>query len=255
MKVVILAGGFGTRLAELTEDIPKPMVTIGSEPIICHIMERYAHYGYKDFVIALGYKANIIKDYFYSRSKLSGDLVVDLAAGTVESCNRRDLDWKITLVDTGINTMTGGRLKRLLPYLGEEFMLTYGDGVADIEIDRLVSEHIKSGRQATVTAVRPPARFGELKIKGSMVTEFAEKPQMDRGWISGGYFVLKKSVVELIEGDETMLEREPLERLSWKGELNAFKHEGFWQCMDTKRDLEYLRELEKKSAPWVAKRL
>jgi len=255
MKVVILAGGFGTRLAELTEDIPKPMVAIGNQPIICHIMERYAHYGYKDFVIALGYKANVIKDYFYSRSMLGGDLIVDFETGTIESSNRKDLDWKVTLVETGINTMTGGRLKRLLPHLGEEFMLTYGDGLANIDIGKLVSAHAKSGMQATVTAVRPPARFGELKIKENVVTEFAEKPQMDRGWISGGYFVLNKSVVKLIEGDETMFEREPLEQLSKAGELNAFKHEGFWQCMDTKRDLEYLRDLEKKAAPWVADRL
>ena len=252
MKVVILAGGFGTRLAELTEDIPKPMVAIGDQPIICHIMDRYAHYGFKDFVIALGYKANVIKDYFYSRSVLGGDLVVDFEAGRVKSSKRQSLDWKVTLVETGLNTMTGGRLKRLLPYLGEEFMVTYGDGLADININKLVSAHAKSGKLATVTAVRPPARFGELKIKENVVTEFAEKPQMDRGWISGGYFVLNRSVVETIEGDETMFEREPLESLSKTGQLNAFKHEGFWQCMDTKRDLEYLRELEKRVPPWVA---
>jgi glucose-1-phosphate cytidylyltransferase len=231
------------------------MVCIGNQPIICHIMERYAYYGYKDFIIALGYKANIIKDYFYSRSMLGGDLVVDFESGTVESSNRKDLNWKVTLVETGINTMTGGRLKRLLPYLGEQFMLTYGDGLADIDISKLVSAHTKSGLKATVTAVRPPARFGELKIKENVVTEFAEKPQMDRGWISGGYFVLNKDVVSLMDGDETMFEREPLEHLSKTSQLNAFRHEGFWQCMDTKRDLEYLRELEKDTAPWVAERL
>lgn len=251
MKVVILAGGFGTRLSELTEEIPKPMVRIDQKPILWHIMQRYAFYGYNDFVIALGYKSEVIKEYFYKMSVLGGDFTLDLMTGGVTQHKSKPEDWKVTLIDTGIGTMTGGRLKRLSEYVGEEFHLTYGDGVSDIDIDTLVKHHRECGKSATVTAVRPPARFGELKLDGHHVREFAEKPQLDRGWISGGYFVMKKEVIDLIKDDETMLEREPLESLACRGDLAAFRHEGFWQCMDTKRDLEYLRSLHRRKAPWL----
>ena len=244
MKVVILAGGFGTRLSELTESIPKPMVAVGGRPILWHIMRIYAHFGHKDFFLALGYKASLIKEYFLNYRSLNADLTVDLATGYVSSHQTDDADWKVTLVDTGLSSMTGGRIKRLQPFIGDQtFMLTYGDGVSDIDLDALLEFHRSHGKMVTVTAVHPGARFGELVIDSDRVNSFAEKPQMQHGWINGGYFVIEPEFFELLDGDSTVLEREPLEIAAQMGELMAFRHEGFWQCMDTKRDRDLLEEL------------
>lgn len=252
MKVVILAGGLGTRLAEYTNVIPKPMVPIGDKPILWHIMQRFADFGHLDFYIALGYKADVVKRYFLDHFNLSGDFTVNLATGTVESHRTSKLVWNVTLVDTGENTMTGGRLLRLKSYIGNEpFMLTYGDGLGDVDFDGLVDFHNSHGKIATVTAVRPPARFGELRTEGSMVKAFEEKPQLNQGWISGGFFVFQPEFFEHITGDSTMLEREPLELVATAGELMAFKHDGFWQCMDNKRDHEYLEKLWQGGPPWL----
>lgn len=254
MKVVILAGGLGTRLAEYTDKVPKPMVPVGGKPIIWHVMQRYAKYGYKDFVIALGYKGELIKDYFLRFAMLNSNFTVDLRGGGVDLHESKSCDWKVTLVDTGLQTMTGGRLRLLEKYLPDnEFMMTYGDGVSDVNVDDLVAFHRERGGQATVTAVRPPTRFGELQLSGDKVTSFDEKPQMNDGWISGGYFVLHKSVLQQIESESTMFEREPLEHLAECGELNAYRHEGFWQCMDTKRDLDTLEAIYRSEvvAPWL----
>ncbi len=252
MKVVILAGGLGTRFAEYTNLIPKPMVPIGDKPILWHIMQRFADFGHVDFYIALGYKADVIKRYFLDYFKLSGDFTVNLATGTVDSHRTSQLDWKVTLVDTGESTMTGGRLLRLKSFIGDEpFLLTYGDGLADIDLDNLVDFHYSHGKIATVTAVRPLARFGELRTKGAVVKAFEEKPQLNQGWVSGGFFVFQPEFLEHIEGDSTMLEREPLESVATNGGLMAYKHEGFWQCMDNKRDHEYLENLWHAGAPWV----
>lgn len=244
MKVVILAGGFGTRLSELTESIPKPMVAVGGRPILWHIMRTYANFGHKDFFLALGYKASLIKEYFLNYRSLNADLTVDLATGAVSSHQTDDADWKVTLVDTGLSSMTGGRIKRLEPFIGDQtFMLTYGDGVSDIDLDALLEFHRSHGKMVTVTAVHPGARFGELVIDSDRVNSFAEKPQMQHGWINGGYFVIEPEFFELLDGDSTVLEREPLEKAAQMGELMAFRHEGFWQCMDTKRDRDLLEEL------------
>ena len=244
MKVVILAGGFGTRLSELTESIPKPMVAVGGRPILWHIMRIYAHFGHKDFFLALGYKASLIKEYFLNYRSLNADLTVDLATGSVSSHQTDDADWKVTLVDTGLSSMTGGRIKRLQPFIGDQtFMLTYGDGVSDIDLDALLEFHRSHCKMVTVTAVHPGARFGELVIDSDRVNSFAEKPQMQHGWINGGYFVIEPEFFELLDGDSTVLEREPLEIAAQMGELMAFRHEGFWQCMDTKRDRDLLEEL------------
>ena len=255
MEVVILAGGLGTRLSEYTDKIPKPMVPIGGKPILWHIMQRYAHFGHKDFVIALGYKGELIKDYFLRFSQLNSDFTVDLRDGSFKLLNASQTDWRVTLVDTGERTATGGRIKKLKDYIrGERFMLTYGDGVSDIDIDKLVSFHENCGRLATVTAVRPPTRFGELALKEDRVTKFAETPQLDDGWISGGYFVLDMRVIDLIAPEEVMFERRSLEILAEKNELNAYRHKGYWQCMDTKRDLDTLEEIWNSGAkpPWLA---
>jgi glucose-1-phosphate cytidylyltransferase len=253
MKVVILAGGFGTRLAEFTEVIPKPMVEIGGKPILWHIMKRYAHYDHKDFFIALGYKSEIIKDYFLNYRNLSSDLSINLATGKVKSLREESIDWNVTLVETGRDTMTGGRLKRLQSYLaGERFMLTYGDGLSDIDIDALIAFHESHGKMITMTAVRPSARFGELKLNGDKVESFVEKPQLHDGWINGGFFVIEPKFIDFIAGDSIMLERDPLERAASLGELMAYRHEGYWQCMDTKRDHDLLQALSIKGAPWEA---
>ncbi len=255
MEVVILAGGLGTRLSEYTDKIPKPMVPIGGKPILWHIMQRYAQYGYKNFVIALGYKGDLIKEYFLRFSQINSDFTVDLKDGSVELLSRSTADWKVTLVDTGENTATGGRLKKIGKHIsGSRFMLTYGDGLSDVDIDRLVEFHERSRRLATVTAVRPPTRFGEISITEDIVTRFAEKPQMDGGWISGGYFVLDKKVLDLIESEDEMFERRALEMLAIQRELGAYRHEGYWQCMDTKRDLNTLEEIWNKEskAPWIS---
>lgn len=257
MKVIILAGGFGTRLSEHTGSIPKPMITIGGKPILWHIMRSYAGFGHKDFFLALGYKAEIVKEYFLNYRALNSDFTVDLITGAVMPHQIDPVDWRVTLVDTGENTLTGGRVKRMRSFIGNETcMLTYGDGLADIDIGALYSFHKKHGKMLTVTAVHPGARFGELEIKGDVVTSFKEKPQLDQGWINGGFFVVEPAFFDLIEGDDTMLEREPLERVASMGEFMTYRHEGFWQCMDTKRDHELLESIWRKgNAPWEMKQL
>lgn len=252
MKVIILAGGFGTRLAEFTQVIPKPMVPIGGRPILWHIMNTYSHFGHKDFYVALGYKAQLIKEYFLNYRGVNSDFTVDLASGKVDSHQLDLVDWRVTLVNTGVESMTGGRVKRMKNFIGNEtFLLTYGDGVANINIDALLDFHKSHGKMITVSAVRPIARFGELNLSGSEVESFQEKPQMHDGWINGGFFVVEPRFFDYIENDSIMLEREPLERATKEGELMAYKHEGFWQCMDTKRDHEQLESLWIKGAPWL----
>lgn len=252
MKVILLAGGFGTRLAEYTDVIPKPMVPVGGKPILWHIMQSYAQYGHKDFYVALGYKAEIIKEYFLNYRALNADFSVDLASGKVTSHQVDAVDWRVTLVNTGEATMTGGRVKRLRHFIGNETcMLTYGDGLSDIDMDALLEFHRSHGKMITVSAVRPTARFGELELDGACVKSFTEKPQLQEGWINGGFFVVEPEFFDLIEGDDTMLERSPLETASASGELMAYRHRGFWHCMDTKRDHELLESLYLIGAPWV----
>ena len=255
MKVIILAGGFGTRLSEYTEDIPKPMVTVGGKPILWHIMKTYAKFNHKDFYLALGYKAEMIKEYFLNYRSLNADFSVDLSTGSIEPYQLDDVDWKVTLANTGLKTMTGGRVKRLKSFIGNEpFMLTYGDGVSDIDLDALLKFHKSHGKMVTVSAVHPVARFGELNIEDQKVVTFQEKPQITQGWINGGYFIIEPSFFDLIDNDDTILEREPLERAAELGELMAYHHDGFWQCMDTKRDRESLEELwAAGNAPWQVK--
>jgi len=246
MKVVILAGGFGTRLSEYTESIPKPMVAVGGKPILWHIMNTYATFGHKDFYIALGYKAEIIKEYFLHYRTLNSDFTVDLSSGDIVAHQQNAVDWRVTLVDTGLNSMTGGRVKRMQDFIGDEpLLLTYGDGVADIDIDALIKFHKDHGKMITVSAVHPGARFGELDINNNVVTSFKEKPQVTQGWINGGYFVIEPEFFNLIEGDGTILEKSPLEKAAQMGELMSYQHDGFWQCMDTKRDRDSLEELWK----------
>jgi glucose-1-phosphate cytidylyltransferase len=252
MKVIILAGGFGTRLSEYTESIPKPMVTVGGKPILWHIMNTYAKFEHKDFYVALGYKAEVIKEYFLNYRTLNSDFTVDLTNGDIIAHQQDAVDWKVSLIDTGLNSMTGGRVKRMQNFIGDEtFLLTYGDGVADIDLDALVKFHKSHGKMVTVSAVRPGARFGELDINNNVVTSFKEKPQTTEGWINGGYFVIEPEFFDLIEGDSTILEKSPLERVAQMGELMSYQHDGFWQCMDTKRDRDSLEDLwETDSAPW-----
>ena len=244
MRVIILAGGFGTRLHEYTEMIPKPMVPIGGKPIMWHIMKHYAHFGHMDFYVALGYKAEVIKEYFLQYRTLNADFTVVLGTGVVTPHQLDEVDWRVTLVDTGHSSMTGGRVRRMKPYIeNETFLLTYGDGVSNVNLEELVAFHKNHGKLVTVTAVRPGARFGELQLDNLQVTSFREKPQLGQGWINGGYFVIEPGFFDLIAGDSTILEREPLEQAARMGELMAFKHEGFWQCMDTKRDRDNLEEM------------
>lgn len=252
MKVVILAGGFGTRLSEETEIKPKPMVEIGGKPILWHIMNTYAKYGHKDFYIALGYKAEIIKEYFLNYHSLNSNFTVDLSSGDITSHQSDEIDWRVTLVDTGLHTMTGGRVKRMKPYIDDApFLLTYGDGVADINIYNLTKFHQQHRKLVTVSAVHPGARFGELELNSNKVTSFKEKPQTSLGWINGGYFVIEPDFINLIEADDTILEKTPLEKASEMGELMAYQHKGFWKCMDTKRDRDTLEAMwEKGDAPW-----
>jgi glucose-1-phosphate cytidylyltransferase len=252
MKAVILAGGQGTRLQEETVVKPKPMVEIGGRPILWHIMRHYAHHGFREFFVALGYKGEMIKRYFYEYYTLSNSMTVHLADGRVEVHGEKSEDWIVHLIDTGLNTMTGGRLKRLEPWLkGGPVMLTYGDGVSDVDLTALLRFHHAHGRLATVTAVRPPSRFGGLIFDGDMVAEFTEKPQIGEGWINGGYMVFGPKIFEYIKGDDTRLEQDVLERLASKGGLAAYRHEGFWQCMDTLRDLRLLESLwESEQPPW-----
>ena len=252
MKVIILAGGYGSRLSEYTDKIPKPMVSIGSRPILWHIMRTYASFGYNDFYLALGYKAELIKDYFLHYRSLNTDFTVDLSNGKVESHQADETDWRVTLIDTGLETMTGGRIKRLKKFLGNEpFMLTYGDGVANIDIDALLKFHKSHGKMVTLTAVRPTARFGDLDFDGNRVVSFEEKPQLHEGWINGGFFVCQPELLDYIDNDNQMLEREPLERVVNDGELMAYKHQGFWHSMDTKRDRDLLESLWEQGAPWA----
>ena len=252
MKVAILAGGVGSRLAEETEIRPKPMVEIGGKPILWHIMMLYSYYGFKDFVIALGYKGEMIKKYMVDYAALNGNLKVNLKTGRVDMQGGGRPDWNVELVDTGIATLTGGRIKRLKPYLGNEtFMLTWGDGVSDVNLHKLLAFHRSHGRLATLTAVRPPARFGHLTFDGDRVASFEEKPQTAEGWINGAFFVLEPGVFDYIEGDDTQWEKEPMERLAADGQLMAYKHTSFWQCMDTLRDKRLLEDLwERGNAPW-----
>lgn len=252
MKVGILAGGVGSRISEETEAKPKPMVEIGGKPILWHIMKHYSHYGFNEFVIALGYKGDHIKKYMVDYCSLTGNVRVDFSKGKVSCEDSAIEDWKLDLVETGQEAATGGRIKRLKPYLhGGTFMLTWGDGVSDLNLRELLGFHKSHGKLATVTAVRPPARFGKIDLDGGQVVKFTEKPQLDEGWINGAFFVLEPAIFDYIEGDHTQWELEPLERLAEEGQLMAFRHESFWQCMDTLRDKKYLNGMwESSNAPW-----
>jgi glucose-1-phosphate cytidylyltransferase len=257
MKVAILAGGLGSRISEETEIKPKPMVEIGGRPILWHIMKHYAHHGYRDFVVALGYKGEVIKRYMVEYASLHSDLTVDMRDGKVRRNGNgngngsQPEDWTVDLIETGQETATGGRIKRLQPHVGDgTFMLTWGDGVSNIDLGRLLEFHRAHGKLATLTAVRPPARFGHLELDGDRIGEFSEKPQIGEGWINGAFFVLEPGIFDYIDGDPTQWEREPLERLARDGQLMAYRHEDFWQCMDTIRDKKLLEELWKDGAPW-----
>ena len=253
MKVAILAGGVGTRLAEETEVKPKPMVEIGGRPILWHIMMHYSTYGFNEFAIALGYKGDYIKKYMLDYSNLHCDLTVNFKQGAVQKHRGAKIpEWTVDLVDTGHDTLTGGRIKRLAPYLGNEtFMLTWGDGVSNVNLKKLVAFHRSHGKLATVTAVRPTARFGHLEFDGDKVKEFSEKPQTSEGWINGAFFVLEPKVFDYIEGDETWWETGPMAQLARDGELVAYRHDDFWQCMDTLRDKKRLQDLwDQGHPPW-----
>ena len=253
MKVVILAGGLGTRLSEETGLRPKPMVEVGGKPILWHLLHIYSSFGYNEFIIALGYKAEVIKEYFSSFYRLNSDLTVDLRNGEVVIESKVREPWIVHLVDTGPSTMTGGRVRRLRQHIGNErFMCTYGDGLASIDIDALTSLHASEGRPATLSAVRPPARFGSLDLQGNRVAQFVEKPQIGEGWVNGGFFVFEPSIFDRIADDDTILEHEPLMGLAADNALSVYRHEGFWQPMDTIRDKRYLDELwESGKPPWV----
>jgi len=255
MKVVILAGGFGTRISEESQFKPKPMIEIGDMPILWHIMKSYSHYGFNDFVICCGYRGYVIKEYF-------ADYYLHHSDVTFDFCNENEMTihnniaepWRVTLVDTGLNTMTGGRVKRVGKYIGNEtFMLTYGDGVCDVDPNRILEYHRQQGKVATITVIQPSARFGMIDFdEEGKVTSFAEKPSTGSDWINGGYMVMQPEIFDYLEGDDTVFERAPLERLSREGKLCAYKHHGFWQCMDTLRDKMYLEELIKTNkAPWM----
>jgi len=252
MKVAILAGGHGTRLAEETEIKPKPMVEIGGKPILWHIMMIYAQQGFQDFVVALGYKGEIIKKYMVDYCAISSNLTVNMKNGEVKLHQGGNLDWKVDLIDTGLHTQTGGRIKRLAPYVNNEtFLLTWGDGLADINLPKLLKFHKSHGKLATLTAVRPPARYGHLELKGDAIEEFSEKPQTGEGWINGAYFVLEPEIFDYIDGDDTQWEKEPLENLAKDGQLMAYKHKSFWQCMDTLREKYILQKYwDSGQAPW-----
>ena len=254
MKVVILCGGLGTRLGEETSLRPKPMVTVGNQPILLHIMKIYAKYGYNDFVLTLGYKGDVIKNHFMNYRALTSDIQLDFATSSCEYLSEPRLDWKVALMETGLSTMTGGRLRRLESRLRPTgtFMLTYGDGVANVDIEELVKFHRSHGKIATVTAVRPSARFGAMEFsEDSYVSSFREKPQTEQGWINGGFFVFEPEIFNYLDDDATVLEASPMERLAQERQLVGFHHRGFWQCMDTPRDRQYLEDLwHKGEAPW-----
>jgi glucose-1-phosphate cytidylyltransferase len=242
MKVAILAGGYGTRLAEETEIRPKPMVEIGGKPILWHIMKIYSHFGFNDFVVALGYKGEYIKKYMVDYCQLNSNLKIDFNNNEIQHQNKEKLDWTVELIETGLRTQTGGRIKRLQPYVNNEtFMLTWGDGVANIDLDKLLDFHRSHGKLATLTAVRPPARYGHLDLDGDRIGIFSEKPQTREGWINGAFFVLEPGVFDYIVDDQTQWEKEPLENLAKDGQLMAYRHTSFWQCMDTLRE-KYILE-------------
>lgn len=255
MKVVILAGGLGTRLAEETVARPKPMVEIGGRPILWHLLHLYSAAGFTEFIIACGYRQEVIKEYFRSLYSVTNDLTVDFSTGEIEVTEREKLNWKVHVVDTGLNTMTGGRIKRLASLVGNEtFLCTYGDGLASVDPGKVLEYHRSQGKQATVTGVRPPARFGVLGLEGDYVRSFEEKPQTSAGWINGGFFVFEPGIFNRIDGDQTLLEHEPLAALASEGELVVYRHEGFWHPMDTLRDKRYLEELwSTGAAPWVSR--
>ena len=252
MKVVLLAGGLGTRISEESHLKPKPMIEIGGRPILWHIMKMYSKHGLNDFVICCGYKSYVIKEYFANYFLHLSDVTLDLKNNKMEVHHNESEPWKVTLVDTGESTMTGGRLKRVRKYLGDaDFCMTYGDGLSDVNISKLIEFHKSHGSMATLTATQPPGRFGALSIEGTKIKSFIEKPKGDHSWINGGFFVLKNSVIDLIEGDETVWEQRPLEKLATDGQLHSFQHTGFWQPMDTLRDKNYLEGLwASGKAPW-----
>jgi len=258
MKAVILCGGLGTRLREETDFRPKPMVEIGGRPILWHIMKIYSDYGISDFVLCLGYKGDVIRDYFYNYEMRNSDATITLGSRNIEIHNSRHKEsgWRITLAETGERTLTGGRLKRVDQFLkGEQFMVTYGDGVADLDIRTLLTYHNAQGKLGTVTAVHPSSRFGELSIENGLVKVFREKPQVHEGWINGGFFVFQKNVLDLISGDDESLEQGLLEKLASMKELAVYQHKGFWQCMDTYREMELLNEMWRSGkAPWAGQR-
>ena len=243
MKCVLLAGGLGTRIAEESALRPKPMVEVGGRPILWHVMKIYAAYGISDFIICCGYKGYLIKEYFANYFLHQSDVTIDLAVNSIEVHQKKAESWRVTLVDTGENTQTGGRLKRVAQYLNEDFCLTYGDGVGSVNITELIRFHKSHGREATMTAVQPPGRFGVLEYSGSQITSFLEKPQGESGWVNGGFFVLSPKVLQRIEGDDTLWEKAPLESLARDNQLQAYFHKGFWQPMDTLRDKNVLEEL------------
>lgn len=253
MKAVILAGGYGTRLAEETQTHPKPMVEIGGMPILWHIMKIYSHHGVNEFIICLGYKGHMIKEYFANYFLHTSDVTFDMAnGGEMKVHNNKSEPWKVTLVNTGEDTQTGGRLKNVREHLGDEtFCFTYGDGVSDVDIRSSIEFHKKQNTQATMTIVQPPGRFGSVDCKGHKIKKFVEKPDGDKSWINGGFFILEPSVIDLIDNDKTIWEQEPLEHLAEKGDLSAYKHSGFWRPMDALRDKMYLNELwDNNQAPW-----
>ena len=252
MKVIILAGGFGTRLAEYTDMIPKPMVNVGSNPILFEIMDLFSSYGHNDFYIALGYKSEVVKDFFLNYYSLNSDLKVNLKNNSVDFLNNKKKDWTVHLIDTGTDSMTGGRVKRMQEFIGDDdFLLTYGDGLSNINMDELIDFHNINKKIMTVTAVRPSARFGEISIENGIINSFEEKPQGSKGWINGGFMVCKNEIFNYIDSDETILEKDTMENLAKQNELAAFKHNGFWYCMDTKRDKDFLDSLSlEQSPPW-----
>tara|TARA_A100001015_G_C14966087_1_gene703004 strand:+ start:610 stop:1374 length:765 start_codon:yes stop_codon:yes gene_type:complete len=253
MKTIILAGGFGTRFSEYTIELPKPLIEVGGKPIIWHIMNCYAQYGHKDFYIALGYKGEKIKSFFLNYQMLNSDFRIDLKKRSIEDFNQSSLDWKVSLIDTGLNTLTGGRAKKISKFIGNETcMLTYGDGLSNVNIEELIKFHKNHGKMITMTAVRPSARFGELILDGDQVKNFEEKPQLYDGWINGGFFVIEPEFFKLIKDDNIMLEREPLSEAVKADQLMCYRHDGFWQCMDSKRDHELLESLCKDDTyPWL----